>query len=196
MMLFIVLTRMQHAPTCARRWNAFKFICSKLWASIVCATVRLVEQFNGVKVNGPDDLVAILDGGDEEFTRLFQAARSAWEEAFPLASDFAGLELKADLLIPHLIANRTITILAAPIESYKSIYAMHISHALLTGKPAFEHFPVAAQVSKVIYCVPDMSFELALRYARDIGLDRKGINFHIRTMKQGELLGMDSNAPK
>jgi len=97
---------------------------------------------------------------------------------------------------PVIIANRTITILAAPIESYKSIYAMHISHALLTGKPAFEHFPVAAQVSKVIYCVPDMSFELALRYARDIGLDRKGINFHIRTMKQGELLGMDSNAPK
>jgi hypothetical protein len=154
-------------------------------------TVRLVEQFKGIRVNGPDDLVTILDGGDEEFTRLFHAARPAWEEAFPLASDFADLELKADLLIPHLIANRAITILAAPIESYKSIFAMHISRALLTGKPAFEHFRVTAQVSKIIYCVPDMSFELALRYARDIGLDQQGVSFHLRTMKQGELLGME-----
>ncbi len=142
------------------------------------------------KVNGPDDLVAI-EGGDAEFERLFEAAHSAWEEAFPAASDFASLELKADLLIPHIIANNSITILAAPSEGYKTVFAMQTSRALLTGEPAFEHFPVEKTVSGVIYCCPDMSFELALKYARDMGLAKKGVNFHLRTMKQGDLLGPD-----
>jgi AAA domain len=140
------------------------------------------------KVNGPDDLVA-LDNGDQEFESVFQGARSAWEEAFPAASDFANLELKADLLIPHIIANNSITILAAPSEGYKTVFAMQTCRALLTGESAFEYFPVEKKVKAAIYCCPDMSFELALKYARDIGLAKEGVNFHLRTMKQGELLG-------
>jgi hypothetical protein len=146
-------------------------------------TARLPET-----VNGPDDFVS--EYGDTKFWELYDAARPAWMEAFPPAQDFAGLELKADLLIPHLIANRAITIVASPSENYKTMWAMEICRSLLTGEPACEYFEVEQEVKSVVYCCPDMSFELLMKYVRPFGLDQRP-GFHIRTMKQGEILGPD-----
>jgi hypothetical protein len=140
-------------------------------------------------INGPDDF--ILAKGDAAFWALVDGARPAWMEAFPPASDFRDLELKADLLIPHIIANGAVTILAAVSEGYKTVFAMQVCRSLLLGEAAFEYFPVEKTVRGVVYCCPDMSFELVLKYVRPMGLDRLTKHFHIRTMKQGELLGPD-----
>ncbi len=155
-------------------------------------TMRIPPQVGGKDVNGPDDLLALGDG-DELFTRYFDEARPAWKEAIPPVSDFAGMELKADLLIPHIIADHAITIVAAPSESYKSVFAMQVCYSLLTGRAFGGHFTVEKTVDTVVYCCPDMSFELTLKYARAIGLDNEELKgrFCVRTMKQGALLGPD-----
>ena len=132
-------------------------------------------------VNGPNDF--IREYSDNKFWESVDAARPAWMEAFPPASEFADLELKADLLIP-------ITILASPSENYKTMFAVELCRSLLTGERTCDYFEVERKVASVVYCCPDMSFELLMKYVRPFGLDQRP-GFHIRTMKQGEILTPD-----
>jgi hypothetical protein len=141
-------------------------------------------------VNGPDDLLSAK--GDVAFTKIAEQAKPLWLDGFPSVSDFAGQEMKADLLIPGLIANHSVTLLASPSENFKTMTALLLSRSLLDGEPAFEHdgFAVEKTVKGVIYMCPDMSHEMIVTYARQFGLD-KIKEFRIRTMKQGDVLMID-----
>lgn len=149
-------------------------------------TVRLPVEKD---VNGPDDYLAKY--GDGKFWALVDAARASWRETAPPLSDFADYKIKADMLIPHIIANKAITVLAAPSEGYKTLFAFHTARALLTGGKLFDHFDVEKKAQFVLYNIPDMSFEMTLQYARPLGLDKITQGFHVRTPKQGGILQPD-----
>lgn len=150
-------------------------------------TVRIPQEPG---VNGPDDYLSRHT--DAEFWALVDAARASWRESAPPLSDFANYKIKADMLIPHVIANKSITVLAAPSEGYKTLFAFHTGRSLLTKDPLFEYFPVEKSVPYVFYNIPDMSFEMTLQYARPLGLDTSTQGFHVRTPKQGGVLQPDN----
>ena len=132
--------------------------------------VARVPALDGV--NGPDDLIA--KHGDKVFAEVLFHRQALWKYEFPAVSDFNDEEIKSDLLIEHLIANKSLTILASPSENYKSTFAMVVCRALLDGSGAdtfdCEEFAVIKGVPGVLYCCPDMSHEMTVLYARKFGL--------------------------
>ena len=131
-------------------------------------------------VNGPDDLIA-KKNGDKLFWEAFERRKRLVFYQCPPISDFEGQETNVQLLIRHLFADRTLTMFASPSENYKTMMAMCSCSALLSkvGSVAFEcqEFEVLKSVPGVLYMVPDMSFELAVTYARKFGLDKDGSDF-------------------
>jgi hypothetical protein len=57
-------------------------------------------------------------------------------------------------------------------ESYKSMAALELSSAILQGRPAFDHFPVAEKFvgSEILYLCLDMPHGIFLSYASNFGL--------------------------
>ncbi len=145
-------------------------------------------------VNGPDDLIARKDG-DKAFKAVLDAAQPLWYYECPAVSDFDPTTIKSDLLIEHLVANKSLALFASPSENYKTMIAMCLSKSLLDKKNAFEcdHFRVNKTVPGVLYMCPDMSHEMTILYASKFSLHREPFvgRFRIRTMKQGEILGPD-----
>jgi hypothetical protein len=144
-------------------------------------------------VNGPDDLLSRKD--DKALSGVLNSAQPLWYYECPAVSDYDPKDIKSDLLIEHLVANRSITLFASPSENYKSMIAMCMSRSLLDKKDAFEcsEFRVNKTVPGVLYMCPDMSHEMTILYASKFGLhgDAYKGRFRIRTMKQGEILGPD-----
>lgn len=146
-------------------------------------------------VNGPDDLLGTR-GGYEAFWCAVKEARPGWQWEFPTLKDFTAEDRKTTLLVDHLIADKTITLFASASENYKTMAALTLCRSMLNGNPAFEceQFKVRRKVAGVIYNCPDMSQANLLRYADQMKLAEH--TFHIRTMKQGVVLGPKSTALK
>jgi hypothetical protein len=143
------------------------------------------------KVNGPDDLLQHY--GDRAFWEVVDAARPGWEWEFPAVSDFTDEDRKIELIVDHLIANKTITLFASASENYKTMAALALCRAMLTGEDAFEKFNVKRKVPGVLYNCPDMSEAVLLRYADQMKL-AKCPSFRVRTMKQGLVRGPQDSA--
>jgi hypothetical protein len=161
-----------------------------------CKSVDAVKLDEEPGINGPDDLIE--KKGDKKFWEKFDQRQPLIHHQCPAVSDFAGQEMKVELLINHLFADHTLSMFASPSENYKTMTAMCSCKSLLSkvGSRAFEcdEFKVLKNVPGVLYMVPDMSHELAVVYARKFGLDQKPYEgkFRLRTMKQGPILSPDS----
>lgn len=73
-------------------------------------------------------------------------------------------------LIKGFLTEDAVTGLAAPVAQRKSLIALNIVHALLTGERLFDHFEVVKQPERVLYLCPEMGLQSFSERIREIGL--------------------------
>jgi hypothetical protein len=127
---------------------------------------------------GADATVA-LGGG-----HLAQAqARSRnWREHYHTRDE---VENCADpsFFIDQFLARNSITGIAGPVQQRKSLLALNVIHALLTGKPLFGYFDVLHQPTRVIYLCPEMGLISMSKRIKASGLSQYvGDTFYFQSM--------------
>ena len=100
-------------------------------------------------------------------------------------------------LIDGFLPFESITGLAAAVAQRKSIIALNIAHALVTGEPLFGHFKVHQMPDRVLYLCPEMGIRSFTRRLREIGLvEHVGKRLFCQTMSSDYLFTMDSLPPE
>ena len=95
-------------------------------------------------------------------------------------------------LIKDFLQREGVTGLAAPVRERKSLIALNICHALLTGEKLFDYFEVVRKVECVVYLVPEISLGPFTDRVKKIGLmDYVGRTFFYRTMSKAGHLKLD-----
>ncbi len=168
-------------------------LCQRLDAALRKFKARSVRwaKLDGDK-DGPDKLIPQL--GDKAFWAVMDRAQPLWQYAFPSVQEFDDEDLTEEMLIEHLLADRSITIVTSPSENYKTTMVLHWCKALCLGRgKVHNYFEVKKGVSGVVYCCPDMSRKLLIKYARQVGLNKlPNQPFRIRTMQEGPILYPDN----
>jgi hypothetical protein len=93
-----------------------------------------------------------------------------------------------NFLIEGFLETDGVTAIAAPVCQRKSLIAMNIARALLTGEKLFDYFAVTRKPERVIYLCPEMGIQSFAERVKDFGmLEYTGKTFFCRTMSaQGE----------
>jgi hypothetical protein len=103
-----------------------------------------------------------------------------------------------EFLIEGFLALDSITALAAPVGQRKSLIALNVAHALLTGEPLFDYFKVAKQPTRVVYLCPEMGLSSFSTRLKQIGLDTHvGQTLFCQTMDEDsiKLTDLDEELP-
>jgi hypothetical protein len=86
-------------------------------------------------------------------------------------------------LIKDYLMKEGVTAIAAPVRERKSLIALNIVHALLTGERLFDHFEVVQKPSRVLYLCPEVSLGPFTDRIKKIGLmDYVGDTLFCRTL--------------
>ena len=100
-------------------------------------------------------------------------------------------------LIDRFLQREGVTAIAAPVRERKSLIALNIAHALVTGEKLFGHFEVAKQPECVIYLCPEASLGPFADRLKKIGLrDYVGKTFFYRTLSADGPLKLDDEGLK
>jgi hypothetical protein len=98
-------------------------------------------------------------------------------------------------LIKDYLMKEGVTAIAAPVRERKSLIAINIVHALLTGEKLFDHFEVVEKPSRVLYLCPEVSLGPFTDRIKKIGLmDFVGGTLFCRTLSADGHLEL--NAPE
>jgi hypothetical protein len=98
-------------------------------------------------------------------------------------------------LIKGFLQCEGVTAIAAPVRERKSLIALNIVHALLTGEKLFDYFDVVQKPSRVLYLCPEVSLGPFTDRLRKIGLmDFVGESLFCRTLSADGHLHL--NAPE
>jgi hypothetical protein len=73
-------------------------------------------------------------------------------------------------LIKDYLMCEGVTAIAAPVRERKSLIALNVAYALLTGEKLFDHFEVVKKPSRVLYLCPEVSLGPFTDRLRKIGL--------------------------
>jgi hypothetical protein len=96
-------------------------------------------------------------------------------------------------LIQDYLMCEGVTAIAAPVRERKSLIALNIVHALLTGEKLFDHFEVVQKPSRVLYLCPEVSLGPFTDRVRKIGLlDFVGETLFCRTLSADGHLALDA----
>jgi hypothetical protein len=88
-------------------------------------------------------------------------------------------------LIDGFLPKGSITMLAGAVAQRKSIVAINIIHALLTGEQLFGHFDITERPSRVIYLCPEMGAGQTVKRLKSLGLlECIGKSLFLQTMDQ------------
>jgi hypothetical protein len=105
-----------------------------------------------------------------------------WRELFHSKEDALNAP-PISFLIQGFLQCEGTTAIAAPVRERKSLIALNIVHALLTGDKLFDHFEVCKQPSRVLYLCPEVSLGPFTDRVKKIGLiDYVGKTFFYRTL--------------
>lgn len=86
-------------------------------------------------------------------------------------------------LIDGFLQREGVTAIAGPVRERKSLIALNVAHALVTGEPLFDHFKVVKKPSRVLYLCPEVSLGPFTDRVKKIGLlDYVGETFFYRTL--------------
>lgn len=96
-------------------------------------------------------------------------------------------------LIDAFLQREGVTGLAAPVRERKSLIALNVAHALVTGEKLFDHFTVTKRPDRVLYLCPEMALGPFSDRLKKIGLlDYVGERLFYRTLsKDGKLRLLD-----
>jgi hypothetical protein len=96
-------------------------------------------------------------------------------------------------LIKDYLMREGVTAIAAPVRERKSLIAINIVHALLTGEKLFDHFEVIHKPSRVLYLCPEVSLGPFTDRIKKIGLmDYVGDRLFCRTLSADGHLALDA----
>jgi len=86
-------------------------------------------------------------------------------------------------LIDGFLQREGVTAIAGPVRERKSLIALNIAHALITGEKLFGHFEVVKKPTRVLYLCPEVSLGPFTDRVKKIGLmDYVGETFFYRTL--------------
>ncbi|MGH9497792.1 MAG: AAA family ATPase [Terriglobales bacterium] len=95
-------------------------------------------------------------------------------------------------LVTGFLQREGVTAIAAPVRERKSLIALNVAHALLTGQKLFDHFEVVRRPVRVIYLCPEVSLGPFMDRVKKIGLiDYVGGKFLCRTLSADGRLELD-----
>src|SRR5207245_2557985 len=94
-------------------------------------------------------------------------------------------------LIKDFLQRDGVTAIAAPVRERKSIIALNMVHALVTGEKLFDYFEVAKRPDYVMYLCPEVSIGPFTDRLKKIGLmDYVGDRLFYRTMSADGHMGL------
>lgn len=115
-----------------------------------------------------------------EWMGLFHSQREA-ENAPPVT-----------FLIDGFLQASAITGIAGPVRERKSLIALNVVHALVTGEKLFDRFEVVKKPERVLYLCPEVSLGPFTDRVKKIGLlDYVADKFFYRTMSSEQPLALD-----
>jgi hypothetical protein len=86
-------------------------------------------------------------------------------------------------LIQGFLQREGVTAIAGPVRERKSLIALNVAHALLTGEKLFGHFEVVRKPTRVVYLCPEVSLGPFTDRVKKIGLmEYVGRKFFYRTL--------------
>lgn len=98
-------------------------------------------------------------------------------------------------LIDGFLQREGVTAIAGPVRERKSLIALNLAHALLTGEKLFDHFAVVKRPERVLYLCPEVSLGPFTDRLKKIGLlDCVGETLFYRTLSSDGSLTL--NAPE
>ncbi len=96
-------------------------------------------------------------------------------------------------LIKGFLQREGVTAMAAPVRERKSLIALNVVHALLTGEKLFDYFDVVQKPSRILYLCPEVSLGPFTDRLRKIGLmDYVGETLFCRTLSADGHLALDA----
>lgn len=115
-----------------------------------------------------------------------------WRSLFHTKDEFLNAPPITFLIKDYLMCEG-VTGLAAPVRERKSLIALNICHALLTGEKLFDYFAVVKQPKRVLYLCPEVSLGPFCDRVKKIGLsDYVGETFFFRTLSADGHLRLDA----
>ena len=88
-----------------------------------------------------------------------------------------------------------VTAVAGPVRERKSLIALNVCHALLTGEKLFDYFEVVKKPERVLYLCPEVSLGPFTDRLKKIGLmDYVGETLFYRTLSAEGTLRLDDPA--
>lgn len=116
-----------------------------------------------------------------------------WRELFH-TKDEALNAPPVTFLIDGFLQREGVTAIAGPVRERKSLIALNLAHALLTGEKLFDHFAVVKKPERVLYLCPEVSLGPFTDRLKKIGLlDCVGETLFYRTLSADGSLTL--NAP-
>jgi hypothetical protein len=112
-----------------------------------------------------------------------------WEDEFP-ALDECEFE-PPEVIVDDLLIKGNIHVVAGRFEAYKTMGLIELADAILSERPAFDHFKVQHSYPIMFLCA-DMSPELFSDYAGPFSLRKHGSNFRVKKPKGSILHAVDS----
>jgi hypothetical protein len=121
---------------------------------------------------------------------------SSWSGLFHTKAELLNAP-PISFLIDGFLQREGVTAIAGPVRERKSLIALNVAHALVTGEKLFGHFEVVRQPESVIYLCPEVSLGPFKDRVEKIGLlDYVGTKFFCRTMSASGSLKLDSDELK
>lgn len=100
-------------------------------------------------------------------------------------------------LIDGFLQREGVTGLAAPVRERKSLIALNVAHALVTGEKLFDHFDVTKKPERVLYLCPEMALGPFSDRLKKIGLlNYVGDRLFYRTLSKDGRLNLSDAALK
>src|SRR5581483_8725554 len=152
-----------------------------------------------------DELDRIIDNackypiGEPEPTIVFGSGKVA-DEPKPLVDWRTLFHTKEEtlnappvrFLINKWLMREGVTAITGPVRERKSLIALNVCHALLTGEPLFDYFEVVHKPTRVLYLCPEVSLGPFCDRLKRIGLtEYVGDTLFYRTLSKEGTLKLD-----
>ncbi len=145
----------------------------------------LDAEGNCTRINAPFHEDSQSDYYGREGDRVWRAmfhSQTEMENAPPIS-----------FLIEGFLQCEGVTAIAGPVRERKSLIALNVAHALLTGEPLFDHFKVVKKPTRVLYLCPEVSIGPFTDRLKKIGLiDYVGKRLFCRTLNSPDHLKLDN----
>ena len=100
-------------------------------------------------------------------------------------------------LIEGFLQREGVTAIAGPVRERKSLIALNVAHALVTGEKLFDHFAVVKKPERVLYLCPEVSLGPFTDRLKKIGLmDYVGKTLFYRTLSADGTLKLEAEELK